>query len=66
MPHRAGSGGSNGKGKGGKSSFVITWPIYMQVKSLRTEADRLQEEMTRQARHRQELEDFIEKMWHDM
>ena len=67
MPHRAGSGGSNGKGKGGikMSVFEFALPIYTQIKTLRNEADRLQEEMTKQASLLQELEDFIEKkMWH--
>ena len=63
-PPRAGSGGSKGTGRGGRSVIEITLPIYMQVKSLKVEAERLQDEAAKQARHLQELEDFIERIWH--
>ncbi len=63
LPPRAGSCGSKGKGQGGKSVFEIMWPVYRQVKSFRTEAQRLEEEMARQARHLQKLEDLIEEIW---
>ena len=38
-------------------------PIYMEVKSLRNEAERLEKEMARQARRLQELEDLLEKIF---
>ena len=62
-PPRAGSCASKGKSEGGNSLFVPMFPIYMEVKSLRNEAERLEKEMARQARRLQELEDLIEKIF---
>ena len=62
-PPRAGSCASKGKGEGGNNLFVTMLPIYMEVKSLRNEAERLEKEMARQARRLQELEDLIEKIF---
>ena len=61
--HPAASDGTKTRGQGGKSVFEIIWPIYMHVKSFRTEAKRLEEEMARQAIDLHELEDLIEKIW---
>ena len=61
--HPAAGDGTKTRGQGGKSVFEIIWPIYMHVKSFRTEAKRLEEEMARQAIDLHELEDLIEKIW---